>query len=108
VGLPADAPRGAHRRGCAELFLRHAAFQRSHPALGKRDGQGNGCGADLMRIHILIAWGQACDFCDLKSLTSFRPAFPQKGNEMFMARDYLNSFSPLGNFSSSSGNVEDF
>src|SRR5262249_18257709 len=38
VDLPADVPRSAHRRGCAELFLRHAAFLRSHPAVGERDG----------------------------------------------------------------------
>ena len=37
VDLPADAPRRAHRRGCAELFLRHAAFLRSHSAVGELD-----------------------------------------------------------------------
>jgi hypothetical protein len=30
-----DAPRRAHRRGCAELFLRHTAFLRSHSAGGE-------------------------------------------------------------------------
>ncbi len=43
----------AHRRGCAELFLRHATFLRSHPAVGERDGRKNVCGADLMRIRHL-------------------------------------------------------
>ena len=52
VDLPADAPRGAQRRGCAELFLRHAALLRSHPAVGERDGQGNSRRADLMQITI--------------------------------------------------------
>src|SRR4029453_1990861 len=40
VDLPADAPRSANRGGCAEFFFRHAAFLRSHPAVGKPDGQG--------------------------------------------------------------------
>ena len=39
MDLPADAPRRAHRRGGAELFLRHTAFLRSHPAVGERDGK---------------------------------------------------------------------
>ena len=37
VDLPADAPRSANRRGGAELFLRHAAFLRSHSAVGELD-----------------------------------------------------------------------
>src|SRR6185436_4346253 len=41
VDLPADAPRRTHRRGCAELFLRHAAFLRNHSAVGERDEEGN-------------------------------------------------------------------
>ena len=35
MDLPADAPGGAHRRGCAELFLRHTAFLRSYSAVGE-------------------------------------------------------------------------
>ena len=39
MDLPAVAPRRAHRRGCAELFLRHTAFLRSHSAVGELDGE---------------------------------------------------------------------
>jgi hypothetical protein len=35
MDLPADAPGRAHRRGCAELLLRHNAFLRSHPAVSE-------------------------------------------------------------------------
>src|SRR6185503_17947263 len=37
VDLPADARCSAKGCGCAELLLRHASFQRSHPAVGKLD-----------------------------------------------------------------------
>lgn len=36
IYLP-DASGRAHRRSCAELFLRHTAFLRSHSAVGELD-----------------------------------------------------------------------
>ncbi len=61
VGLPADAPPSAHRHRCAELFLRHAAVRRCHPAVSERDGRKDSYGAALtwMSGNGLNGWGQS-------------------------------------------------
>src|SRR6266850_5838397 len=54
MDLPADAPGRAHRRGCAELFLRHTAFLRSHSAVCELDEVSTGSGSDRVATYITI------------------------------------------------------